>query len=119
VPHDQQLPPAGWYTDPYQPGSVRRFDGSVWTSHALCAHVPDRDKVVEADWLRITADELPVHERFPGSDLAIPRGGEQAYDGGGGWQGLYANRVARDVMRAGNRWGPIRSARWLGGLTFV
>jgi hypothetical protein len=29
--------PAGWYGDPYSPGTVRYFDGTAWTQHVAPA----------------------------------------------------------------------------------
>lgn len=98
---------------------MRWFDGSVWTIHAVPAETPHPDGVVESTWQGSTPAEMREQERFPASDLTVPRDRERAFDGGGGWQGLYANRVARGVMRSGTRWGPVSATRWLGGLTAI
>jgi Flp pilus assembly protein TadB len=119
VPTDEPSPRAGWYPDPYGAGSLRWFDGTVWTIHDVSADAPRPDAVVESTWKGSAPEEMRERERFPASDLTIPRDGERAYDGGGGWQGLYANRVARGVTRAGTRWGPASATRWLAGLTLV
>jgi hypothetical protein len=119
VPPEPTLPPPGWYPDPYEPGSQRWFDGSEWTSHALPSDIPDPDRLVEQDWNGASSEELWKQEQFPSNDLSIPHEGEARYDGGGGWQGLYANRVGRGAMRAGMRWGPVQASRWLGGITLV
>jgi hypothetical protein len=113
------MPPAGWYPDPYRSGSERWFDGSVWTVHAVSAGEPHPDLVVESDWQGLTDEQLRATERFPGWDLAVPRDGERPYDGGGGWQGLEANRVGRWTMRTGQRWGPVHPDRWVLALTVV
>lgn len=119
MPPDPTLPPPGWYPDPYRARSQRWFDGSEWTSHAVPSETPDPDSLVERDWDAMTPGELRRQEQFSSNDLSIPHEGEAGYDGGGGWQGLYANRVGRGVMRAGLRWGPVRASRWIGGLTLV
>jgi hypothetical protein len=117
VTQDASLPPPGWYPDPYQAGRLRWFDGTVWTTHAVAADTPHPDEVVESRWAAGTERRDQV--RTPARDLSVPREGERPYDGGGGWQGLYANRAGRGVMRAGARWGPVHATRWVGGLTIV
>ena len=119
MPSDPTVPPPGWYPDPCRAGSRRWFDGSEWTGHAVVSDTPDPDALVERDWEGMTAEELRSQEQFSSNDLSIPHQDEARYDGGGGWQGLYTNRVGRGVMRAGTRWGPVRASRWLGGLTLV
>ena len=116
---DASLPPPGWYPDPYGLHSVRWFDGTVWTTHAVAAETADPDQAVESTWTGGTPEELRAQERFPGSDLAVPRADERRYDGGGGWQGVYINRIVRGGMRAGTRMGPVHATRWIGGLTIV
>ena len=119
MPPDPSLPPAGWYPDPYRAGSQRWFDGSEWTGHAVPSDTPNPDARVDRDLDATTPGELQSQEHFSSNDPSIPQAGEPRYDGGGGWQGLYANRVGRGVMRASTRWGPIRPSRWLAGLTVV
>ncbi len=101
---DQSLPAPGWYEDPYQPGSWRWFDGAVWTTNSLAGDSPHGDRLVG---------------HGSQTDVSLPRDGERPYDGGGGWQGLYANRVGRSIMRSGARWGPVRVVRWVATLTVV
>jgi Protein of unknown function (DUF2510) len=119
VPPDPTLPPPGWYPDPYEIGWQRWFDGSEWSVHAIAADTADPDRPVERDWPGLTDGESERHEQFSSSDRTFPHEGEARNDGGGGGQGLYANRVGRGVMRAGMRWGPARASRWLGGLTLL
>ena len=119
MPPDPNLPPPGWYPDPYRTGSQRRFGGSEWTGHAVSSDTPDPDRLVEQDWVGATPEDLRRGEQLSSNDLSIADRGEAAYNGGGGWQGLYANRVGRGVMRAGARWGPVRASRWLVGLTLL
>ena len=114
---DASLPPPGWYSDPYWPASVRWFDGSMWTIHAVPAGEHESqsktERTVEAMERRASAEDTSKRDRFQASDLAVPLGRERPYDGGGGWQGLYVNRIGRMTMRAGTRWGPVRSTRWM------
>jgi Protein of unknown function (DUF2510) len=119
VTQDAPLPPPGWYPDPYRSDSVRWFDGTVWTTHAVPDGTASPDEMVESTWEGGSPEELREQERFPGQDLAVPSAGERPYDGGGGWQGLYANRIGRGAMRAGTRMGPVHATRWMVGLTAV
>lgn len=34
------MTPAGWYADPFQPNSLRWFDGSSWTDHTTSVALP-------------------------------------------------------------------------------
>ena len=55
---------------------------------------------------RTTPGELQSQEKFSSNNLTILHQDEARYDGGGGWQGLYTNRVGRDVMRGRYALGP-------------
>jgi hypothetical protein len=88
----------GWFPDPYDAQSVRWFDGSMWTTHAVPADQPRRDRVVAQHW---DEGQAPQQDRFPRWDPAIAQGTEPAFTGGGGVGGLHANRGARLSMRYG------------------
>jgi len=92
---------AGWYTDPYEPGMIRWFDGSKWTTHAVPASTSDPDAVVVADFDSITPEQAWL-DKFPKWDIAIPKGTERRFDGRGGVGGLEGTYIARGVGRYGN-----------------
>jgi hypothetical protein len=85
----------------------------------VASDIRDPDTIVAKDWQPKTPEELRWEEQFCQKSLSIPHKGERPYDGGGGYQGMVANRGARYVMRVGARWGPVKTARWLGGLTVL
>ncbi len=58
------------------------------------------------------------HDRFATWDIAIPRGNEPTFNGGGGVGGLEANRAARVASRYAMN-GPAHLARWLAALSVV
>ncbi len=118
MPSDLPSPP-GWYPDPYQTGSQRWFDGTEWTTHAVPTTAADPDAVVVRDWQPRYSEELRRGEQFSENALSIPRDAEPAYDGGGGYQGVIANRAGRYAMRLVARWGPVKAVRWFGGLTVL
>jgi hypothetical protein len=86
----------GWYPDPYVRGQIRYFDGTEWTAQAVDAKTANPDEVIERDWDARSPDDASVRwrEGFPKWDVDIPRGSEPPFTGGG-WQGLYADRVGR------------------------
>ena len=58
------LPPSGWYPDPYGvPGLLRWWDGTVWTDHTCAETAPAATSVRAADPTRVE----------PGMQLAVMR----------------------------------------------
>jgi hypothetical protein len=120
VPESPLPPRSGWYRDPYRAGSIRWFDGSQWTTHAVASDQQDPDHVVEHDWKGPTPEttrQEEWEEQFPKWDVAVARGDEPPFDGGGGVGGLEANRVARLATRYSSVvYHPIP---WLGALVVL
>ena len=112
-------PPAGWYPDPYRPDSLRWFDGSVWTSQAVDTADGRPDRPLQSNPEGSSARDLRTVDRSARADLAVPCEGERPYDGGGGWQGVEANRIGRWTMRTGQQLGPAHASRWLGALAIL
>jgi|GEM_PF-4342236 len=111
----------GWYDDPYRTGWVRWFDGTEWTTHAVAADGPRPDRIVEERWDGRTGDGRRADTREssrPVWDVAVPRAGEPAYDGGGGVGGLRANRAARLGTRIGPK-GVVHLTRYVAAATVV
>ena len=117
VPESASSPHAGWYPDRYRTGWARWFDGTVWTTHAVSTDEPRPDQVVGQDWQGQTPEETR-QDRFATWDVAIPREGEPAFNGGAGVGGLEADRAARVASRYGMN-GPVHLARWLVALTVI
>jgi hypothetical protein len=118
VQESDPRPSPGWYRDPYHPGSIRWFDGSVWTTHAAPDNTSRPDALVEAHHDKRSPEELRQQERFSKWDVAVVRRGEPAFNGGGGRAALDANRMIRLADRAGLN-GPVNLARWLLGATII
>jgi hypothetical protein len=107
----------GWYPDPYAAGSVRWFDGTVWTTHAVRSSEEHPDQVVQSHHDGRSQDEWRTEEwrqQFPWWDTAVQQGSEPAFSGGGGARGFGLNQAARFDTRLGSRIRayPIRAAGW-------
>lgn len=98
---------------------MRWFDGTQGTVRAVPADQPAPDRLVELDWDGRSPEQKRRDEQFRSWDTSVAREGEQPYDGGGGANGVLANRLGRAVMRYGSRSGPANSVRWMAGLTIV
>jgi hypothetical protein len=107
----------GWYPDPYAAGSVRWFDGSMWTTHAVRSSEQHPDQVVQSHHDDTSPDERRTQEwrqQFPWWDTAVQQGSEPTFTGGGGARGFGLNQAARFDTRLGSRMRayPIRAAGW-------
>ena len=102
MPASVPPPSPGWYHDPYGPDSIRWFDGTEWTIHAVPSNEPDPDQVVHKYGDARAADGVRGQEwrdQFPWWDTAIAQGDEPPFNGAGGIGGLVANREARFATR--------------------
>jgi hypothetical protein len=114
----------GWYPDPYSAASVRWFDGSQWTTHAVPSASVHPDEVVERHADGRSPEERREEEwksQFPWWDTAIAQGTEPPYSGGGGARGYYINQLGRFDSRFGTRlrnW-PVRTPGWTFALAGV
>jgi hypothetical protein len=80
----------GWYSDPYEQGQIRWFDGTMWTAAAVDADTTDPDSLVEQEW-----------------------DSEAHHDPSEGWQQYWGRPFSdNDVSRFSIRY-PNPSVRWM------
>jgi hypothetical protein len=92
----------------------------MWTTHAVSARVAHPDEVVGEHWDRRSTEEnrrQDWEDGIPKWDVAGAREGERAFNGGGGAEGLGADRAARWASRYSG--GVMHPARILGALMVV